>query len=109
MSHIKDEKRIRKIENYFNNKDISIYSMNKRKYFIRKIISIKVKKIAGNRTTIELVCEGGINIKKLVSGENGQVEPNFRKVLRIKCSVDKKAPFDVHYVRFQESEKKLKT
>ena len=108
-SNIKDEKRIRKIENYFNNKDISIYSMNKRKYFIRKIISIKVKKIAGNRTTIELVCEGGINIKKLVSGENGQVEPNFRKVLRIKCSVDKKAPFDVHYVRFQESEKKLKT
>ena len=59
--------------------------------------------------TIELVCEGGINIKKLVSGENQQVEPNFRKVLRIKCSVDKKAPFDVHYVRFQESEKKLKT
>tara|TARA_B100000029_G_scaffold508496_1_gene595530 strand:+ start:44671 stop:45681 length:1011 start_codon:yes stop_codon:yes gene_type:complete len=108
-SNIKDEKRIKKIEKYFNDRDISIYSMNKRKYFTRKIISIRMKKKEGNRITVELVCEGGINIKKLVSGENEQVEPNFRKILRIKCSVDKEKPFDIHYVKFQESEKKLKT
>jgi tRNA pseudouridine synthase 10 len=107
--NLRDAKRLKKIEDYFTEKDVSIYSMNKRKYFTRRVISVKVKKLSGKCVKIELICEGGINIKKLVSGENDQVKPNFRKVMRLKCSVDKMAPFDVHYVKVQESEKKLKT
>ena len=108
-SNLKDAKRLEKIENYFSERDISIYSMNKNKYFTRRVRSIKLKKVSGKRFTVELICEGGINIKKLVSGENEQVKPNFRKVMRIKCSVDKIAPFDIHYVKVRESEKTLKT
>jgi len=98
----KDVNKIKYLEKFFDKKDVTIYSINKRKHFTRKIFSVTIKKIEKKQVRLDIICEGGINIKKLVSGENNEIEPNFNKVIRRKCIPDKNAPFDVHYVRIQK-------
>lgn len=106
VCNCKDSTRLKKLERVFTERNISIYSKNKRKYFVRKVLSIKLKKINGKQVVADVICEGGINIKKLISGENDEVDPNFRKVMRIKCIPEKKAPFDIHYVKIHKLNKK---
>ena len=100
-SNCSDKKRIKKLENVYKEKEISIFSTNKNKHFTRKIHSIKIKKIIDKRFSAELICEGGINIKKLISGENNEINPSFSEILKGKCFVSSRAPFDIDKVELK--------
>ena len=100
-SNCSDKKRIKKLENVYREKEISIFSTNKNKYFTRKIYSIKIKNIIDKRFSAELVCEGGINIKKLISGENNEINPSFSQILKGKCFASNRAPFDIYNVKLK--------
>ena len=100
-SNCSDKKRIKKLENVYKEKEISIFSTNKNKHFTRKIHSIKIKKIIDKRFSAELICEGGINIKKLISGENNEINPSFSEILKGKCFASNRAPFDIYNVKLK--------
>ena len=100
-SNCSDKKRIKKLEKVYKEKEISIFSTNKNKHFTRKIHSIKIKKMIDKRFSAELICDGGINIKKLISGENNEINPSFSKILKGKCFASNRAPFDIDKVELK--------
>ena len=81
-----------------------MFSTNKNKYFTRKIYSLEIKKIIDKRFSVKLICEGGINIKKLISGENNEIDPSFSQILKAKCSTSKRAPFDIYKVKLKNEQ-----
>jgi tRNA pseudouridine synthase 10 len=100
-SNCSDKKRIKKLEKVYKEKEISIFSTNKNNHFTRKIHSIKIKKMIDKRFSAELICDGGINIKKLISGENNEINPSFSKILKGKCFASNRAPFDIDKVELK--------
>ncbi|MDG7000308.1 MAG: hypothetical protein JRN15_14490 [Nitrososphaerota archaeon] len=72
----------------------------------RKIHSIEGHIAEGGLTaSLVLNCEGGIPLKKFVSGEDGTVEPNISSLL-IPYELDSIMPFDIMDVRIKKAETK---
>jgi tRNA pseudouridine synthase 10 len=103
-SNCSNKKKIKKLESQYKEKEISVFSTNKNKYFTRKIYSLEIKKIIDKRFSVKLICEGGINIKKLISGENNEIDPSFSQILKAKCSTSKRAPFDIYKVKLKNEQ-----
>ena len=103
-SNCSNKKKIKKLENEYKEKEISVFSTNKNKHFTRKIYSIKIRKITDKGFSAKLICEGGINIKKLISGENNEISPSFSQILKAKCSTSSRAPFDIYKVELKNEQ-----
>jgi len=53
----------------------------------RKITSFRIENVAKDEITIHLVCEGGLYVKELISGDQGRTQPNFSEKLGIPAVV----------------------
>lgn len=79
----------------FTRKEVTAYSPNKRRYFRKMVYSVKPVSIKEDSFTAKIYCDGGLNIKRLVSGERGEVSPSVSEVLQTQCTTRKEMPFDV--------------
>lgn len=56
----------------------------------------------GNRVQLEIQCDGGVPLKKLVASQDGSVEPNLSQYFS-SYEVDSEKPFDILSVRVKEA------
>jgi tRNA pseudouridine synthase 10 len=82
-------------------KDLSVrvrLSRRKSRVVTKKIQSITVNKDMRNHPLVlEIKCDGGIPIRKLISGEDGSVEPNLSPYLH-DFELDPAMPFDIEEI-----------
>lgn len=53
----------------------------------RKVISFQIQEIKLNKLKIYIVCEGGLYVKELISGDEGRTQPNLSDHLNISAVV----------------------
>ncbi len=92
-----------RLEASFTRKEVTAYSPNKRRYFRKMVYSVKAVNIKEHGFTARIYCDGGLNIKRLVSGERGEVSPSVSEVLQTQCTTRKERPFDVLSVALERS------
>ncbi len=54
---------------------------------IRKVSSFKVEEVTKNEITVYIICEGGLYVKELISGDQGRTQPSFSEKLGIPALV----------------------
>ena len=65
--------------------------------------SVKPLSVKEDSFTAKIYCDGGLNIKRLISGERGEVSPSVSEVLQTQCTTRKERPFDVLSVALERS------
>ncbi len=53
----------------------------------RKVSSFTIENVAKDELTVYLVCEGGLYVKELISGDQGRTQPNFSEKLGVPAVV----------------------
>ena len=53
----------------------------------RKVLSFKIEKVQSELITVYILCEGGLYVKELISGDGGRTQPNFSDRLGIPAKV----------------------
>ncbi len=53
----------------------------------RKVISFKIEKVESHQITVYIICEGGLYVKELISGDQGRTQPSFSERLGIPSEV----------------------
>jgi len=51
----------------------------------KHIYKVDVKRIAPNRVKMRILCQGGLYIKELITGDEGRTEPNVAKIVNAKA------------------------
>ncbi|MCL4435849.1 MAG: tRNA pseudouridine(54/55) synthase Pus10 [Thaumarchaeota archaeon] len=78
----------------------------------RRSITKKIRKLTAEsaveagedkwkRLRLRVECDGGLSIRRFLTGENGEVKPNVAEVLERKVVLDESAPFDILEVGFE--------
>jgi tRNA pseudouridine synthase 10 len=69
----------------------------------KKVHSLTVESIDADKTHLRLrvECDGGLSIRRFLTGENGEVKPSVAEVLERKVVLDESAPFDILDVNFE--------
>jgi tRNA pseudouridine synthase 10 len=87
--------KVSEVEKNFSNSIVSVMLSRKYRTVRRFVKSVKMKIVPDKtRAEITIECEGGIPIKKLVSGRDGSVEPNFSDLI-VPYQIDEERPFDI--------------
>ncbi|MFX1286215.1 MAG: tRNA pseudouridine(54/55) synthase Pus10 [Promethearchaeota archaeon] len=87
------EKEILAIEDKFSNlliqqrTPIRVVHRRADKVRSRRVKSFQIKKIEPNQLTVYIVCEGGLYVKELISGDEGRTQPNLSDHLNIEAEV----------------------
>jgi tRNA pseudouridine synthase 10 len=55
----------------------------------RYIYKLKVKKISAKEALMEILCQGGLYVKELVSGDGGRTVPNVAELLHNPAKISK--------------------
>jgi tRNA pseudouridine synthase 10 len=103
-----DDSQIRQIENAFSDATISVRLSRKFKTVRKHIQSTKVE-ISDDQKSVNLLlkCDGGIPLKKLVTGQDNSVVPNMSELLQ-SYQIDSAQPFDILRVELKERREKGK-
>jgi tRNA pseudouridine synthase 10 len=88
------QERRRAIEEAFRNCVVEMDSPNKPKVLRKAVRNLKVVRVAATRATIIFDCDGGLNVRRFVTGE-GSTVPSISSVAGCRVSVDEARPFDV--------------
>jgi len=62
----------------------------------RKVLSLEGKLTGGQEAQIALVCDGGLYVKELISGDEGRTRPNLAELLGTSAQVVELDVLDVH-------------
>lgn len=57
--------------------------------------------LEGGRVEMKIECDGGLSVRKFITGENGEVTPNISETLGIPVSLDENMPFDILTVKLK--------
>ena len=87
-----DEQVLKSLEEEFTDKTVTSFSSRKRRLVEKKVHRLSVKRVRGRAVELEVVCDGGLSIRKLILGE---VSPSLADVLGFPIMLDEKRPFDV--------------
>ncbi len=69
-------------------------SLRKRKTYLKKIYSPTIR-LVKNRGYIRFVCDGGLSIRRFLTGVGEPVTPNLPSLLGVNVEVDEEKPFDI--------------
>jgi len=69
-------------------------SLRKRKTYVKKIYSPTIR-LVGNRGYIRFICDGGLSIKRFLTGVGEPITPNLPFLLGVNVEVDEEKPFDI--------------
>lgn len=94
-----------KIEKNFSEAIVNVHLSRKYRVVQRMIHSISAKVLeGGSRAELLINCEGGVPIKKFISGQDDGVEPNLSGLLS-QYSIDREKPFDILDVKVKAPSK----
>ncbi|HEY4698845.1 MAG TPA: tRNA pseudouridine(54/55) synthase Pus10 [Nitrososphaerales archaeon] len=96
------KKDIDKLEKQFNGSIVKMLSNNRNRHLLKTIHSFNVNSVKGLSLVINIECDGGLNIRSLVTGEGTEVTPNIASTLKRRITLDEKKPFDVLNVNYSE-------
>ena len=91
----KDRNELNTIANDFNNilikqrTPLRVVHRRADKIRTRKVISFEVENIEDQEITVYIVCEGGLYVKELISGDQGRTQPSFSGRLENPAKVTK--------------------
>ena len=87
----------------FQDATVQVHLSRKFRVTMRKIYSTKVvANVPSHPFALEIVCDGGIPIRKLVTGEAGIVVPNLSEYVK-GYSIDPNQPFDILEIEIMPS------
>ncbi|MDG6906576.1 MAG: hypothetical protein JRN20_12410, partial [Nitrososphaerota archaeon] len=90
------------IQKNFSETNVNVRISRKSRTVQRRIHSLNVLvEEGGDSATLTIDCDGGIPLKKFVSGQDGTVEPNISSLIS-SYELDKTAPFDITDVQIKE-------
>jgi len=100
------ELRVEDIERNFSEALVNVRLSRKYRIVQRLIHSIKAKTTDGGaKAELLIVCEGGVPLKKLVTGQDDSVEPNLSNLLS-QYQIDQERPFDILEVKMRKAKPK---
>lgn len=102
-----DKPDINEIEK-FKELTVQVHLSSKYRMVTRKVYAISVEEHSENRFDLRITCDGGIPVKKLVSGEEGAVLPNISNSVN-GFAIDQSQPFDVINLEISRSENALRS
>ncbi|MBI4258881.1 MAG: hypothetical protein HY619_07985 [Thaumarchaeota archaeon] len=85
---------IQTVEEAFRNCVVEMDAMNKPKVLRKHVQNMKFKQVRGKRAILVFESEGGLNVRRLITGE-GYTTPNVSSVSKSQVSLDEEKPFDV--------------
>lgn len=106
QSNLKLNKRISKIniqtlQEFFKETSVKIMSSNLNKIISKTIYYLTVESVKGSNLQIKLECDGGLSIRRFLTGENDEVIPNISGILKREITLNKEKPFDILDVNFK--------
>jgi tRNA pseudouridine synthase 10 len=101
-----DPENIDSLEKSFTNAAVAVRLSRKFRIVKKQIKSTKVSTSEDKSSLdLSLECDGGIPLKKLVTGQDKGVEPNMFEALK-SYRIDENEPFDIFEVRIKSKEEK---
>ncbi|HKW04460.1 MAG TPA: tRNA pseudouridine(54/55) synthase Pus10 [Nitrososphaerales archaeon] len=91
----------------FKEVTVQVHLSSKYRMVTRKVYAISVEDHSENRFDLRIICDGGIPVKKLVSGEEGTVLPNISNSVN-GFTIDQSQPFDVINLEISPPENALR-
>ncbi len=88
------------LEEKLEGASVNIMSPNKKKSNTKNIYSFKVESVKDCHLQVKVICEGGLKIRSLFSGEGCEVIPSVASILERKVTLDEEMPFDILDVDF---------
>lgn len=89
-----EQDKIKILKDYFTNRIVKATN-TKGKTSLKKVYQLRLRHCTRNGIQLSIICDGGLNIKKFVSGEENMVEPNLSQFLNCNFRADPKKPFDI--------------
>ena len=89
-----EQGKIKILEDYFTDKTVKATN-TKGKTSLKQVYQLGLRHRTRKGIQLSIICDGGLNIKKFVSGEENMVEPNLSQLLDCNFRVDPKKPFDI--------------
>jgi len=89
------KRNVQNLEESFNETSVKMSPANKNKSVTKKIYSIKVESIKGLTMQMKMECEGGLSIRRFITGEGDEVEPNISGILKREIKINQRIPFDI--------------
>ncbi len=86
--------KIKTLVDYFTDKTVKATN-TKGKTSLKKVYKLGLRNRTRKGIQLSIICDGGLNIKKFVSGEENMVEPNLSQLLNCNFRADPKKPFDI--------------
>ncbi|MDA4129336.1 MAG: hypothetical protein OK457_01065 [Thaumarchaeota archaeon] len=97
-----DEAQVETVESKFSHLWATVRLSRKLRAVRKRIESIKLEVLEnGNVIHMNVMCDGGIPLKKLVNGIDNSVEPNLSEAL-LGYEIDPRRPFDILDVRIKK-------
>jgi tRNA pseudouridine synthase 10 len=69
-------------------------SLRKRKTYLKKIYSPTIR-LVKNRGYLRFICDGGLSIRRFLTGVGEPITPNLPSLLGVNIEVDEEKPFDI--------------
>lgn len=94
---------VKKLETAFTGAAVTMTPPG-RSSLTKKIHKLTVESVEGDdkkRVRLRVECDGGLSIRRFLTGENSEVKPNVAEVLERKVVLDESAPFDILDVGFE--------
>lgn len=89
-----EQGKVKTLENYFTDKTVKATN-TKGKSSLKRVYELRLRHHTRKGIQLTIICDGGLNIKKLVSGEENMVEPSLSQLLDCNFRTDPKKPFDI--------------
>ena len=89
------KRNIQNLEESFDETSVKMLPANKNKSIIKNIHSVKVESIKGLIMQMKMECEGGLSIRRFITGEGDEVEPNISGILKREIKINQRIPFDI--------------
>jgi len=82
-------------------KEASVQIMSSNKNITKTIYYLIVESVNRCNLQVILECDGGLSIRRFLTGENDEILPNLSKILKRKITLNKEKPFDILDVNFK--------
>lgn len=77
------ESELGKLRSRFKDAVVTALSTRKGKFAEKKVYDLEIKEAQGKEAKVMIRCDGGLNIKKFISGSDHEISPSISEVLRM--------------------------
>ncbi|MEM4164718.1 MAG: tRNA pseudouridine(54/55) synthase Pus10 [Nitrososphaerales archaeon] len=89
-----DKKKLKEASALLERSEIYQASLSKRKTYVKKIYLFKIR-VVGCKGFIRFICDGGLSIKRFLTGAGEPITPNLPSLLGVNIDLDEHKPFDI--------------